>query len=200
MEAAGIDSKACGVALRPWPHERDAYVLYVENPIEYQVMDHHLVLLRRKADSFEVVARHRTDKDPYFFKSFDFARYAIRKGKIAIGVRMQERGPTIGGGYQCTRLLLFEREQTELKPVFSATADQSAEGNEVAYNFDTHFETSATATFMIDKPDRSGYKRIVRKSGKTKMGFSWDGTRYVPEGDGDANCLADRCFCQDEYE
>jgi hypothetical protein len=163
-------------------------------------MDHQLVLLRKKADSFEVVARHRTSGNPYFFESFDFARYQIRKGRVAIGVRVRETGPTIGGGYDCTRLVLFERVQAELRPVLSAMADQSAEGNEVAYDSDTRFEGSASAMFIMGKPDSSGYRRIVRKVGKHKRVFSWDGSQYGPEGDGDANCIADRCFCQGDYQ
>ena len=200
MEVAGIDPKVCGVALRPWPHESDVYVLYAEDPVKYEVVDHQLVLLRKKADSFEVIARHRSAENPYVFESFDFARYAIRKGEIAIGVRLRESGPTIGGGYECTRLVLFERVQDELKPVFCAMADQSAEGNEVAYEADTRFETSATATFVMGKPDSSGYKRIIRKHGKAKMVFAWDGTGYAQQGDGDANCMAKRCYCQGDYQ
>jgi hypothetical protein len=200
MEVAGVDPKTCGIAVRPWPHETDAYVLYAESPVEYNVVDHQLVLLRKKADSFEVVARHRTAGNPYVFESFDFARYAIRKGAIAIGVRLQESGPTIGGGYECTRLVLFERVQSELKPVLSAMADQSAEGNEVAYDSDTRFETSATSTFIMGKADGSGYKRIVRKHGKAKVVFAWDGSGYAQQGDGDANCLAERCYCQGDYQ
>jgi hypothetical protein len=200
MKVAGVDPKFCGVALRAWPHESDTYVLYAENPVKYNVVDHQLVLLRKKTDSFEVVARHSTAGNPYVFESFDFARYEIRKGEIAIGVRLHDSGPTIGGSYECTRLVLFEKVQAELKPVLSAMADQSAEGNEVAYEADTGYATSAKATFVMGKSDRSGYKRIVRKHGKAKMVFAWDGTRYAPQGDGDANCLTDRCFCQVDYK
>lgn len=200
MEVAGIDGKVCGAVLKAWPHESDTFVLYAEHPIKYEVMDHQLVLLRKKADSFEVVARHRTSGNPYFFESFDFARYEIRKGQVAIGIRVSEAGPTIGGGYNCTRLVLFERVQAELRPILSAMADQSAEGNEIAYDSDTRFEGSASATFIMGRPDRSGYRRIVRKVGRTKRVFSWDGSQYGPEGDGDANCIADRCFCQGDYQ
>ncbi len=200
IEVAGIAPGACGIALRPWPHERDAYVLYAESPVEYNVVDHQLFLLRKKADSFEVVARHRTAGNPYVFQSFDFAAYTLRKGETAIGVRLRQRGPTIGGGWECIRLVLFARAKDELIPVFSATADESAEGNEVAYDIDTHFETSASATFIIGKPDRSGYNRIVRKSGKHKEVFSWDTTGYVAAGGQEPGCLADRCYCQDEYK
>ncbi len=91
------------------------------------------------------------------------------------------------------------RLQGELRPIFSAAADYSAEGNDVAYDMDTHFERSGSATFIMGKPDRSGYKPIVRKSGKAKMVFSWNGTEYLPEADSDPGCLAESCYCQDEY-
>lgn len=200
MEVAGIPASTCGVTLREWPHERDTYVLYAENPVEYNVMDHRLLLLRKKGDSFEILARHHAADNPYFFQAFDFAPYAIRKGELAIGVRLQVRGPTIGGGYQCTKLVLFARVEGELNPIFSAAADQSAEGNEVAYQDETRYERSSAATFIMGKPDRSGYKRIVRKSGKDKTVFSWGGSSYTPEGDGDPGCLGDWCYCQDEYK
>jgi hypothetical protein len=200
MEVAGIPTSTCGVALREWPHERDTYVLYAENPVEYNVMDHRLLLLRKKGDSFEVLARHHTAENPYFFQSFDFAPYSIRKGEVAIGVRLQVRGPTIGGGYQCSRLVLFARVEGELNPIFSAIAKQSAEGNEVAYEEETRYERSSAATFVMGKPDRSGYKRIVRKSGKAKTLFSWHGSSYTTQDDGDAGCLGDWCYCQDEYK
>ena len=200
IEVAGIAPTTCGIALRQLPHEPDTYVLYAENPVEYNVMDHQLVLLRKKADSFEVVARHRSAGNSYFFESFDFAPYTIRKGETAVGVRLQVQGPTIGGIYRCTRLVLFARVGSELLPVFSATADQYAEGNEVAYDEDTRFEKSGSATFIMGKPDRSGYKRIVRKVGKHKMVFRRDGTEYSPLGDGEPGCIADRCYCQDEYK
>lgn len=201
LDAAGIDTNVCGVALGKWPYRRDAYVLYAETPMEYGVMEHQMVLLLKAKDSFEVFARHRSEGDPYVFESFDFAPYSIRGGSKAIGLRLQTMGPTIGGQYRCTKLVLFSPQEGELRPIFSANAYFSGEGNDVAYDESTRYEEEGSAIFIIEKPDRSGYNRIVRKSDRGRMVYAWDGIAYALDV-GKSKDLSDpteHSFCDDEY-
>jgi hypothetical protein len=188
--ATGLDSTVCGLLMQKWHYRNSTYIVYSEDTARFEVH-----VLEQTGNTFRRVAKAEGELGEYRFIGFDFAPYRIRKKETAIGLRLESQGPTKGGSWFCTRLMLFELKGDGLSPILSTTIGYRAEGNDVAYDTDTRFYEEESGTIIIGKPDKSGYNRLIFRNGKKNTTLLYSDGTYGIELESD--CLgAERCFCR----
>lgn len=197
----GISPQVCGIAVKKWPYKDGLFVVYSESNSGY-----HIHVLKQIGKTFEVVSHYSSEFGEYDYKfsNFDFAPYKIKGNHTAIGIRFIVKGPTMGGGWECEKLVLYEFSNKEIRPVLSTIVSYLAEGNNVAYDFNTAFYCEEKGIIIIGKPDNSNYNQIIEKVGKKKYFFKYIAGEDSSGGyvcDSIPTCLGDsvsNCFCPSE--
>jgi hypothetical protein len=196
LSTIGISPQICGVSMKKWPYQDSIFIVYAED-----TMDFNIYILKQTGEKYKVVAQYQETfgEFDYRFRSFDFAPYKINKDQTAFGIRYFTKGPTMGGSWECEKLVLYERTDNEINLILSTVVYYLAEGNNVAYDTDSSFYWEEKGVIIIGQPDKSGYNRIIEKVGKKKYVFKYDSGHYT--SDNMPGCLSDsvgNCFCPEE--
>jgi hypothetical protein len=138
-------------------------------------------------------------ENSYRFRSFDFAPYKLTKDQTAIGIRFFARGPAMGGGWECQKLVLYENINSQINPIMSTNMYYLAEGSNTAYDANTAFYCEEKGVIIIGQPDNSGYNRIIEKVGSKKYVFKYNSGMYTT--DNLPECISksvSNCFCPED--
>lgn len=189
----GISPGVCGIAMKKWPHGDNLFVVYSEKEPDFEIH-----VLQKTNTAFTVIGRLKAELGEYRFKAFDFAAYRIRKNRTAIGIRFFARGPFMGGGWECTRLKLFDFDEGKIRQVLSTLVAYAADGNSVAYDDRSHFSNDESAVILMGKPGAGGYAAIIKKIEKDKIVYTFsetDSAYAAGRETGYKGNLRDGCFC-----
>lgn len=192
LKLAGLGPGVCGAMMREWPRSPGTFILYTQSADHFA-----LHLLQKRDQTFAVIGSLRQEVDDLVFRGFDFAPFKLRKDQVAFGVRLEARGATKGGFWQCGSLRLYTLIKGKLEHVLSTLMSYSAEGNDVAYDIDSGYSEEASATLAVGKPDESGYNTLIKKVGRRRYVYSFADGQY--SGPDEPACLENvvHCFCQD---
>jgi hypothetical protein len=184
MKIMSLDKDMNGYGdIGKWPYAFETYIIVVE---DYS-MEYHIALVQIKQNNFLLLAIttfvNDEDTNDTRFDCFDFARYAINKNTIAIGMRFSGDGSYAAGGVSHTQYLkLFVIKGQELHLIFSAsmdsTGDYAGDWNEDLSR--QRVKINEISTIEIGPPDATGYNTIIQNvdSNEEYYNLPGDKTKY----------------------
>lgn len=196
LKKVGISPDICSAAMKKWPYQDSIFIVYAEDNLEY-----HIFILKHTGETYNVLSHYQSTfgENSYRFRSFDFAPYTLNKNQTAFGIRFFTRGPAMGGGWECEKLVLYENVNNQINPIMSTLVYYLAEGNNTAYDANSSFYCEEKGVIIIGQPDKSGYNRIIEKVGNKKYVFKYNSGMYTT--DKFPECLSNsvsNCFCPEE--